>query len=165
MIVYSPTLQFFPETIQFLETKPNIIMNGVFTKIIYSDEHMTLTGLYAYVSFHIYMVKNNICYFDTSRPENADSIKQLVTLEKKILQYYKDIYFKGDETIFVCSLERELQRGTIKIHANSLENLSTHGNTILKISGIWENNNTIGLTFKFFQLMPHEPTTPTTTLV
>ena len=58
----------------FLETKRNTIMDGYFTKILYSNEYLTTIGIYLTVEFQgasIHLVNNkNILYFDKKSYNN-----------------------------------------------------------------------------------------------
>ena len=45
------------ENVVFLETKKNMLMDGIFTKIIYSDENVSINGIY--LSFISELVLNN----------------------------------------------------------------------------------------------------------
>jgi hypothetical protein len=45
-ILVLPTNEIIPEYIYFLDSKNNILMDGFFTKLIYTDEWFTMNGLY-----------------------------------------------------------------------------------------------------------------------
>ena len=77
--------------IVFLEKKKNIIIDGHFTKINYSDTFMTLNNIciyfpiqYNYVDKTV--VKNNI-FFNPS--QNMELIKNITYLEEQMIEYYK----------------------------------------------------------------------------
>ena len=159
MNMYMSPENFAVDNIQFLETKPNIIMNGVFTKIIFSDAHITLNGIYILFPVRIHSLQKNFASFDPTTAENRASIETIVSIEQKIVEYFRQVYYR-DEPAHLISVRKQLQQGIIKL-SHLLPNdalaqqtaipFSTEGRIILKISGIWENQTTIGLTYKFIQ--------------
>lgn len=240
---------FFLENIHFLETKKNIIMDGNFTKISYSDDCISLNGIYIYFPIEKCegvktekMMNKNMIYFDPNLPSNKQLIKKITKIEKNILDYflfinmnnnenhnYENIFSglrnydssilcrrrfetappidafsellsheKSNNTPFeifnglnkmnhlaknneidiayekeinkeinkiiirkkitemkqvVNKLETQLQNGYIKLFKkNYLTTNETH-HFILKISGVWENNFQIGITYKFMEIL------------
>ena len=117
------------ENILFLESKKNIILkNSKFTKIIYSDVHMILNSLYVEVGERIKIEERsgNVFY-----------------LENRILCHYNECHNiqKNKTFSFIHGL---------KMYMNEINtSTSTSTSTILKISGVWETETNIGLTFKF----------------
>ena len=162
MNMYMTPELFAVDNIQFLETKPNIIMNGVFTKIIFSDAHITLNGIYILFPVRIHSLQKNFASFDPTTPENRASIETIVNIEQKIVEYFRQVYYREDPAHLI-SLRKQLHQGVIKLShllpsiapstssAIAINPFSTEGRIILKISGIWENQTTIGLTYKFIQ--------------
>ena len=104
----------------FMETKPNMLFDGIFTKINYCEEFFTMYGIYINVS--------------------ADDFTQstLIKLESELLSIYGKS--KSPSSKPILKLAEHLQsKFTAKDKINCL-----------KISGIWENkNNEYGLSFKF----------------
>ncbi len=109
----------------FYEPVKNTVMDdSKFIRIIYSDEHVILNGIYLKLDIDN---SNNI-------------VKLLDKLEKDILYKYK--INKNNINKNQCiKIQEQLQ---FLINKNS-----TNKNIILKISGIWETNLVIGLTYKF----------------
>lgn len=104
----------------FMETKPNMLFDGIFTKINYCEEFFTMYGIYINVS--------------------ADDFTQstLIKLESELLSIYGKS--KSPSSKPISKLAEHLQS---KFIAKDKINC-------LKISGIWENkNNEYGLSFKF----------------
>jgi hypothetical protein len=111
----------------FMETKPNILFDGIFTKINYCDEFFTMYGIYI-----------DISYEDMQSKLDMLTINALVKMETELLQMYSKTKRLGSKMVF--KLAEFLQT---KFTAKSNQNC-------LKISGIWENkNNEYGLSFKF----------------
>jgi hypothetical protein len=101
--------------------KNNIIDNSNFVRLIYSDKNLILNGLYLQISL------DN--HFDSSRLSN-----ELESIENSILTKYNTTIEKMNK---------------IKVQFLYILKYIKHNRLILKISGIWENNNKIGLTYKF----------------
>ena len=144
------------DNIQFLDKKENIIMeNGFFTKLIYSDSYMTMSGLYLYFPIRLKSIFQNKAFFDYS--ENAELIRSILLVEQNIIQYYKNIYHTTYSTFL--SINKQFSTGKFKLNSfhNFYENkengFSIYKPCIIKISGIWENSETMGITYKFLQCL------------
>jgi len=133
--------------IQFLETKDNIRMNGIFTKLIYSDFFMTMNGLYAIIPIALKSVNYHFGYFNPI--ENITWIRDIIAIESHILQEYRRK--NKSRHLRFSSIQTVLQSGTIKLSSYATDVWKEHSMpiTCLKISGVWENNGTIGITYKF----------------
>jgi hypothetical protein len=123
--------QFDIKNINFYEPVKNTVMNdSSFIRIIYSNKDFLLNGIY---------IKINI----SNEPSRKHDILEIMeTLEKNILKKY------NSNKIQTIKLKDQL---SYLINKN---NLITY---ILKISGIWETNSIIGLTYKFIythELLP-----------
>ena len=224
----------FDRGIKFLETKCNNIMDGVFTKIIYSDEFVSLNGLYLVCPLHTSITgrygstswKNgedtdkmgrntneprytilqrpksignleavevdkcannwrpssqpndftssntdefissrawinspdkykNILSFQPNHSLNIPVIHQFVQFEKQLLDYYKQYTFSQKKTIYL--LQNQLLSGSTKVYRDLNENTINNSSTtnvhyIIKISGVWESTDTIGITYKFLEM-------------
>jgi|TARA_Y100000389_G_C17467410_1_gene526913 hypothetical protein len=131
----------------FLEPKKNIIMDGSFTKINFLNEYFTMNGIYI-----IFLVNN----YSFSNNENKNYLKFNYTqnkifieysqLENNLLDYYKNV--KNVNKKKSCLLTKQLNNGSIKLYKENTKFNDIH--FILKISGVWENTNEIGLTYKLF---------------
>ena len=124
--------------------KNNILNNGYFTKINYSDEIIIMLGLYIKIDlqdirYETYYNKMK-CTF--SLIKNNDLIEQIKNLEINIIN--KFIISKTPQ----YSLYDQLKNGNIKIY--NLKNLTNM--FLLRISGIWENDTHYGLTYKIIPL-------------
>jgi hypothetical protein len=141
------------DNIQYLDTKKNIIMEGNFTKIIYSDENITINGLYIYFPFTIKSIYNYKAYFDSN--ENRESINKILEIEKNLLQHYREIY--GKKGLVFSSILAQFNTGFIKLNSFNTTDFVNENifkiqyNCVLKISGVWEKNETIGMNYKFLQ--------------
>ena len=124
--------------ILFAETKPNMMFDGVFTKILYCDEFFTMYGTYINVPIFI---------SSTSVKPTIDSqiFNSLVKLEDSILSSYAKN--RPEQHRAITHRLGELLKAKF---ATSSGNANTENANYLKISGIWENNKTneVGLSFK-----------------
>tara|TARA_B100001057_G_scaffold168063_2_gene168796 strand:- start:6163 stop:6636 length:474 start_codon:yes stop_codon:yes gene_type:complete len=132
------------------KTKNNIINYGYFYRIIYSTENFCLNGLY--LSFNIKDFKID-SYFNKYKcsfikDENLQMIKFLKNIEKNIMD---NQMFEHSKPLYRIS--EQLDQSYIKIFSNNNVNIPNEHNNIdfiLKISGIWTEKETYGLTFRFF---------------
>jgi hypothetical protein len=149
MLVLLKTQQFLLSNISLLEKKVNMIMDGYFTKLIYSDDCMTMNGIFFELPITITNTSSiqskYIAYFDTV--VNRDWIYKLSVIEKQILQYYMFFFGITNKTPNY-SLKQQIQNGSIKYYKDHM----TKGNLYyIKLSGIWETHNEIGITYKMIE--------------
>jgi hypothetical protein len=142
--------------IYFLEKKKNIIMDGNFTKLIYSNEWFTMNGLYILFPLEIIGIEKNlnknILKINPYQSTNVFIIQEISKLEQRIIEYYKTL------TQSKCKnsnlLSRQLNSGSIKLYKdfNSLETKNTGSQYVIKISGVWENYEEVGITYKLIEV-------------
>jgi hypothetical protein len=145
------------ENIIFLDIKENIIMEGNFTKIIYSNEFFVMNGVYIDLSLNYYYIEKNMnkdyFRFNTFSLNNINVIKEISNIEIQMLEYYKKMFNINNK--INCLLSKQMQCGNLKIFKefskNVLETKNNEKKYILKISGIWENYNEIGITYKLLE--------------
>lgn len=132
------------------EKQKNTILAGSdFYRIYYSDENMSLNGIYMQVdilNINIQKYFNKVkCIFDENI--NNEIIDKILSIEKVILNKYKD--FMKTEPEFI--IEEQLRQGFIKIFTEKNINYGKYKkiNLILKISGLWAQETKYGLTFRF----------------
>jgi hypothetical protein len=113
----------------FLDTKQNMIMDGVFTKLIYVDAHFTMNSVFL------------ACFAKKNKLDK--SLNSLLQLENELLSQYEHRKRCHDKKA-VNKIEGHILSGKIK--------LQEYVDIIIKISGIWETENEYGLTYKFFPI-------------
>lgn len=119
----------------------------------------------------------SIFYLDTNST-NLNVVHQLSSIEHSIIEYYKSLYKINKTSVY--QLKTQLHGGNIKIYKNDIDNngkLPISGrpttlhhyykniketetspnceetqNYLLKISGIWENKFSLGITYKIIEL-------------
>lgn len=133
----------------FLDSRKNIIMDGKFTKIICSDDCCTTNGVYMNVPFQVTSVdrqlNKHVLKFPVSNKLNRKLILDLSQIEQSILEYYKCTTSCNKMT--VLSLSDNSRNGCVKLYKECFHDMSK--NYVIKISGVWEDQTRIGLTFKF----------------
>ena len=128
--------------------KNNIMIDGNFIRILYSNENMTLNGIYLFVNlkdifFEKYYNKYK-CIFNISK--HIDIIDNLKLIEEDILNKYKT------DKIPLFKIYEQTKLGYIKFF--SVFNNFKPCSFVLKISGIWETLYNYGLTYKFIVVNP-----------
>ena len=145
MFLFLQPHQFNIQTIIFLEKKINMIMDGFFTKFVFSNPFMTMNGLF----FKLPMVTNYLNFITIDLNSNKEWIQRICIIEKQVLQYYQMFYNIQNKTP-IYTLKNQLQKGSLKYYRD-VQPSSTQSIYYLKISGIWENQREIGITFKIIQ--------------
>lgn len=132
------------------DKKRNVVIDGTFAKIIYSSENVVLSGIYLNVPFMSLKLVNcendRFLQYNSSDPTNIRIIQEFSKIEFQLLDYYTK--FNNLRTNISTSLAKRLQSGKIKI--STLNNVCLNENItiVVKISGIWETLNEIGLAVK-----------------
>ena len=122
------------------KVRNTVLENSDFTKIIYSNEFIGLNGIYLKVFFINFKIENfnNKTKYNLNNESNNIMIEKLCNIEKNILEFYnKNLNHQ-------YNLQKQLNNGIYKCVINDNKLFVT-----LKISGIWQNQNSCGLTFKF----------------
>ena len=143
------------ENLHLFEKKKNIVIDGIFTKMIYSDKLLSMNGIYLNFPLELNLNQNpynnkNVFFYSYTK-NNDNYIKELSNLETNIINYYKYFYNVNKENSMV--LKKQLQSGFFKLYRQQT-NEKKNGNVkfVLKISGIWETKNEIGITFKLLEM-------------
>ena len=142
--------QYHPRYVHFSEPiKNTVIPNSNFIRIYYSNNDMTLNGIYIKVSISNIQTEKYYNKYKCSfnKNENYKLIYMLQKFENDILNKYR-INNKISQTI----LFNQLNQGSMKIFAESEQIFQTNMNFILKVSGIWENDREYGITYKFIPI-------------
>ena len=97
----------------------------------------------------------NIISFQPNHPLNIPVIHQFSLFEKHLLDYYKQYTFCTKKPVYL--LQTQLLSGSAKFYRDLNENtLNRHSpnevHYVIKISGIWEADTTIGITYKFLEM-------------
>ena len=180
--------------INFLDTKKNIIMDGNFTKIIYSNNWFTINSIFIHFPIEWLTIdkiaNKSILRFNPYSTKNLPIVQDFAKFETRLLEYFKTFCKLNIRTTNTFS--KQLYTGNMKIFKeyvdpNKISNDDYQHNTggfsepfissrsyidinkrslakplrsdedetqrlfVIKISGIWENYEEIGLTFKLME--------------
>lgn len=130
--------------------KNTVIENSNFIKIMFSNEDLYLNGIYLSIPLHNIILEKyynkHKCIIDTELNKNI--LNFLFKLENNILDKY------DNKKIKKLIITNQLKQGNIKlfIENNKIETRYSKVDFVLKISGIWERDNEIGLTYKFIMI-------------
>jgi hypothetical protein len=162
------------ENVFFLEKTNNVIIDGLFSKIIISDEFFTMNGLFLNLplivneSSMINQYNKQIINFNSHIQNNLLLITKISEIENSIIHYYKKIHDVKKKTSLV--LTTQLFNGYFKIYKENgyFSNYRTNPSSkpgkmehtmrpsdkkyIIKISGLWENKEEIGISYKFIEV-------------
>lgn len=136
--------------VHFLDTKRNIIIDGIFTKMVYLDGCVSLNAIYIALpckySIERSMPRCNVV-FSSDPKENQD----IVDLEMGILvSYMKHCQIQKRTN---TSLATQVASGKTRLYSeNTHECISGKPEIVLKISGVWETEHEIGVTYKFVEM-------------
>lgn len=147
------TEQFQPFFVSFLERKPNMIIDGVFSKILYTTNHFITNGIYIQFPINPLITKNSTNELEFDPIKNKQLINYFIAIEKKILQLYQQ-FFQLPNKHFVYDIETKLSSGSCKIYPSSHYQKYTGGSSAtyyIKIAGIWETEQKLGLTYKIIE--------------
>jgi hypothetical protein len=136
--------------IQFMNSKRNITMDGEFTKILFVTEHFSMDSLF--IDFPIELQHEPINKNAALKNNTTNNllINKFSELEKQLINYYK--LYKNVNKKSILLLSNNLTNGNVKIFTplksyNGIK--KTYG---IKISGIWESYDSIGLTYKIIEV-------------
>jgi len=154
------------------DKRKNVIIDGYFSRLVYSTPDFVMNGLYIKCVFYkIQEIRHSNSYnqfsalclsessstesfrstesFDLKNPHNLSLITSLCAIEEYVLHQYKEI--KNVNKACVYNLRNQLYGGTIKLSGSTATYSAKNESIklIAKISGVWETDNSIGLTFKF----------------
>ena len=164
-ILVLPINEVIYDYIYFLDSKKNILMDGIFTKLIYTNEWFTMNGLYINLPIEVQYIETyqprrydfpqlgvpqnggykKTIYFSVS--QYSTILHQLDLLEQHILSKYNPTDKTKHKSFLIM---QSLKLGYFRIfHSNKEEkNESSSSGFILKISGIWENPTEYGVSYK-----------------
>jgi len=131
------------------KTKNNVMEGGDFFRLYYSDPICNSNGLFICFSFKQVTIEKYFNKIKCSflKDDNIEVIQYLKDIEKQIL---KTSRFKQKEQVY--RIQEQLDNEYIKIFTDKHIHFGKNKkiNIVLKISGIWNNYTSCGLTFRFY---------------
>jgi hypothetical protein len=135
--------------------KNSAVQYNYFYKLLYSTPIVSLTSIFVIFELNNLYFENDKIKFDKS-PLNNSVFNKLIELEEHVLNLVRDSKIKlfklkelYENQYFKYSLSDDNENLNNYNHLNDIYNNKTF---IIKISGIWESKESIGLTFKFIKV-------------
>lgn len=125
-----------------------ILENGKFTRIYYSTPLCSFNGIYTLLYIDDIIESNCNNSFNNKLMINVEKncvlLNNIKQLEEKILSVVEI----KNKTL-TCNIYNELMKGFLKLnYKNNIHN----SQIMLKISGIWETEDSYGLSYKYYYL-------------
>lgn len=145
--------EYDPDCFYFLETEKNVLMDGLFTKMIYTQQNFTMNGLYYYFPIQYSTVEpcgdKYYIHFDPSLAANKAIIEIIYKLETQVLLHYAS--FTNRRKLSSMTMHKQLLKGKVRIHEPCPPLSENSSEYILKISGVWETDAEFGVTYKWLE--------------
>ena len=124
--------------------KNTVLLNAKFYRILYSTSLYILNTIILNIKLYNVTIEQSFNKYKCSYPieKNISYIRQLEHLERRIL----DMIDTKKNRIY--NITTQLNSGMIKLFTNTNE-IKSKLEVVLKISGIWETEREIGITYKF----------------
>jgi len=131
--------------------KNSVLQYNNFYKLIYSTNIVVLTSIFIIFELTHVTIENDSISFNKNN-NNFEVFNKLIALEEyllKLLNSHKTKLYKFKE-IYDNKIFRFVFNEFNEMLENNVNTINTKNNHfILKISGLWESKESIGLTFKF----------------
>jgi len=131
--------------------KNSVIQYNNFYKLIYSTHILVLSSIFSIFELTNCVIENDSINFNKNNT-NFEIFNKLIALEEyllKLLNSNKTKVYKFKE-IYDNKTFRFVYNETNEILDNNVNTITTKNtHVVLKISGLWESKESIGLTFKF----------------
>jgi hypothetical protein len=125
----------------------NVINESRYIRILYSTPNIVFNGIHVLINLSVdnmdRQYNKNILYYNTDK--NTQTINSIKKIEKTILKKYSSSKNPS------YNLSELLDGGIIRLFSDYTEKRKVM-NIILKISGLWEDDDTYGITYKFFSV-------------
>ena len=138
--------QFDKDCVHFQKPVRNTVMDkSNFIRVVYSNELFSLNGLFVKFNLRNAKTEKYFAKFKCSfgHTDNEHIVDELIGLEADVL---RRTGITGKK--YACKIREQLQSGTIKLFANEQDG-HFGNNFLLKVSGVWETADEVGVTFKF----------------
>ena len=113
-----------------------------FYKILFSNKNITLKYIILKLSPRTFHIQQDCHRYKILINRNDEFIKNIENVEKRILSSINNTVNKN----IICNLSEDING---KPHLYTFLSYPDLNHFYIKISGIWETENCIGLTFKF----------------
>ena len=151
-ILMLPLNEVTEDTIYFLDSKKNILMDGTFTKLIFMNSWFTMNGIYISLPIYVQKIEINPMMgqkhtISFSVNAHLEMIEKIESLERAILSRYGAY---ENTKIPMYNINNSLRMGVFKLYKDN-KIIQKQTEFALKISGIWENAKNYGLSYKIVE--------------
>ena len=117
----------------FLEPKKNIIMDGLFTKINFLNDYLTMNGIFIIFPIDQYSIENNEkkYYLKFNHTSNMRTVQEFSKLENNLLELYNTNHNKNKKKSLLLS--KQLYNGYIKIYKENVHIIHDKLQLVMKI--------------------------------
>jgi hypothetical protein len=124
--------------------KNNIINDSIFFRLVYSTPYVSLNGINLYIPLVNITIDKNFYKYKAvfNIQNNNELIEQFKQLEFNLLTSISTMCYNLTPQY---NIYEQLLKGSVYFFSNNKK----QNIIILKISGIWSNNENYGLTYKF----------------
>jgi hypothetical protein len=155
------TTQYSIHNTYLLEKKNNVIVEGTFSKIVFSNQFFTMNGIYFFLALQEFELKHHLnglfLQFHPYQENNLRLIQEFIRIEYNILDYYRRQNHCNKKISNILS--KQLYSGCMKIYRDFKKKPKATTNFdnshyVIKISGIWETVDEVGLAIKLVVACP-----------
>jgi hypothetical protein len=140
-----------------------MIIDGKFTKFIYSTNYFTMNCLYLLFPVKQWRIEsypnrvNVLCYANNTI--NKSIVQKILSLEADIIELYKEINHckKRLSSILMDQLNSCSLKITKDFYSKTNVTSSVERKMVIKISGVWESTDEVGVTYKLTELYDASP--------
>jgi len=113
-------------------------MNGLY--VIFPVENITIDKL----------SNKNIIKFNPYSANNLHVIQDFSKIEYRIIEYYKTMNRCSRKTSNLLS--KQMYSGKMKVYKEMNNNTEEKKSYVIKISGVWESKEEVGITYKLIEV-------------
>ena len=131
------------------EQKNNVINDSKFIRLLYSTDYFTLNGIFLDITLKCVEIEKYYLKYKLSFniKDNTAVVNKIKEIEKNILD---KISIPNKNKSY--ELLNQLNKENIKIVGNYKKEYKKNITLQLKLSGIWDNGNEYGITYKFIPI-------------
>ena len=149
--------------------KNSMIEQSIFYKLLYSNEFITFNGIFLYFQLENVSFNKDRIYLTKDNQNNLNILNNIINVENRlfnIMNSKKNKNYKLRDVIYNNNIKfsktdidfnkfnkfNKISKTDIDFNEfNSISDKNKH-HFILKLSGFWETNENIGLTFKIIKI-------------
>ena len=136
--------------------KNSMIEESLFYKFLYSKEYVTFNGIFLLFKLEDIHYSKDKIIFDNINENNTKILNNIIDIESKLFDIFnnkKKKIFKLKDIIINNNIKFNKSDMDAYAYSENYNNFITNNSNyfILKLSGIWETNDSYGITFKIIK--------------